>query len=292
MPRYRKKSDIQLLVERFALVPPFVTAPLALISFVVFDQFIRIEVAPPPVTSIQDTTAHLQSTLFWTVAKGWSYALRMVAPAVFVFSIVLWFKGQWHKRRDEQRFAQVAASSVHTSLHEMTWQDFERLVGRAFQKLGFDVHHTGRAGADGGIDLVLRRGSETALVQCKHWKASKVSVETVRELFGLMAERGAAHGYLVSAGTYTRDALSFASGKNLTLVTGEQLHQLIATGRLAEVSRDSGVSRTCASVDEGRCPDCGGEMVERTARRGRRVGQTFLGCQRYPQCNGTRVGAP
>lgn len=95
MPRYRKKSDIQLLVERFALVPPFVTAPLALLSFILFDQIIRIEVAPPAVNTIQDTTGLVQSTLFWAWAKGWSYPLRMVAPGVFGLSIVLWFKARY-----------------------------------------------------------------------------------------------------------------------------------------------------------------------------------------------------
>nr|WP_303657397.1 restriction endonuclease [Asticcacaulis aquaticus] len=172
----------------------------------------------------------------------------------------------------------------------MTWQEFERLVGRAFVSMGYKVQHTGRAGADGGIDLILRRGSETALVQCKHWKANKVSVEKVRELFGLMAERGAAQGYLVSAGDYTRDAGRFASGKNITLVTGEQLHRLISIGRLpSEVSVTEAV-QVAAVFDGQSCPDCGGAMVERTARRGRNIGQTFWGCRKYPQCNGIRMG--
>ena len=36
------------------------------------------------------------------------------------------------------------------------------------------------------------------------------------------------------------------------------------------------------------CPQCGGRMVLRTARRGRGAGRQFYGCARYPSCRGTR----
>lgn len=37
-----------------------------------------------------------------------------------------------------------------------------------------------------------------------------------------------------------------------------------------------------------RCPLCNGKMVERLARRGRGAGCAFWGCERFPQCRGTR----
>lgn len=40
-----------------------------------------------------------------------------------------------------------------------------------------------------------------------------------------------------------------------------------------------------------KCPDCGGGMVERTARNGKWAGQRFLGCRRYPRCRGIRPAA-
>lgn len=36
------------------------------------------------------------------------------------------------------------------------------------------------------------------------------------------------------------------------------------------------------------CPQCGGEMVLRTAKRGANQGEKFWGCPNYPQCRGTR----
>lgn len=36
------------------------------------------------------------------------------------------------------------------------------------------------------------------------------------------------------------------------------------------------------------CPRCGGPMARKTARRGASAGQDFWGCNRFPQCRGTR----
>nr|WP_260263875.1 restriction endonuclease [Delftia acidovorans] len=42
------------------------------------------------------------------------------------------------------------------------------------------------------MDLVLSKDGEKTLVQCKQWKAFKVGVATVREVYGVMAADGAA----------------------------------------------------------------------------------------------------
>jgi restriction system protein len=36
------------------------------------------------------------------------------------------------------------------------------------------------------------------------------------------------------------------------------------------------------------CPNCGGEMVRRTARRGSTSGRQFWGCASFPACRGAR----
>lgn len=77
------------------------------------------------------------------------------------------------------------------SLAAMGWHDFERLVGEAFRRQGYTVEETGLGGADGGIDLILRRGGKRILVQCKQWRREKVPVHVVREMYGLLTHHGA-----------------------------------------------------------------------------------------------------
>lgn len=48
-----------------------------------------------------------------------------------------------------------------------------------------------------------------------------------------------------------------------------------------EVKVDTSVQR---SVDEKKCPRCGGKLVLRTAKRGEHVGSQFYGCDKFPKC--------
>ncbi len=102
-------------------------------------------------------------------------------------------------------------------LRALEWRVFEQLVQGYFRTLGFEAERK-RVGADGGVDLVLRKTGETepfAYVQCKAWNTYLVGVKPVRELFGVMAADGVRKGYFVCTGAYTPEAVAFAEGKPL-----------------------------------------------------------------------------
>ena len=100
------------------------------------------------------------------------------------------------------------------SLRAMSWREFEMLVGEAFRRRGYAIQETGLGGADGGIDLILRKEGKTTLVQCKQWKTQRVDVKIVREMFGLLAHHGAAAarwGDVLEAGGQERRAFIIKS---------------------------------------------------------------------------------
>ncbi len=74
--------------------------------------------------------------------------------------------------------------------------------------------------SDRGIDLVLWKEEQKTIVQHKHWKAEKVDVEKVRELFGIQTHEGAVKAVLITQGIFTELALSFAAGKPMELIDG------------------------------------------------------------------------
>lgn len=171
----------------------------------------------------------------------------------------------------------------------MSWREFEMLVGEGFRQQGYQVTELGGDGPDGGVDLVLRKGSEVFLVQCKHWRSKKVRVDVVRELYGVMAARGAAGGYVVTAGDFTADAQAFATGRNVELVNGARLQQLLQQGRAREaipLPPSSAAPAAAAAIPE--CPACTAPMARRMARKGANAGKEFWGCTRFPVCKGTR----
>lgn len=115
------------------------------------------------------------ATLAWVVLAG--------CALVSLFS--------WLDARRKRRL--LDAQTGLASIAALGWQDFERLMGEAFRRRGYTVEESGLGGADGGIDLILRKDGRRTLVQCKQWRRRKVPVNVVREMYGLLSHHGGAH---------------------------------------------------------------------------------------------------
>jgi restriction system protein len=158
------------------------------------------------------------------MSKGLSGLAPFLALLLLIPAPISFFNASRKKRLlDSQR-------SLET-LRKMNWREFEELVGEAYRRQGFAVEENPGTGPDEGIDLVLRKGGDLVLVQCKHWKAVKVDVKIVRELYGVMAGKKAPHGVVITSGMFTQDAKTFAADKPIDLVDGRQLLELIGTVR-------------------------------------------------------------
>ena len=179
------------------------------------------------------------------------------------------------------------------SIAALGWRDFERLVGEAFRRQGYVVEETGLGGADGGIDLILRRDGKRILVQCKQWRREKVPVNVVREMYGLLTHHDADEVRIATIGGFTPDATRFAEGKPIELIDGQTLLEMIGVLQAGRTRTSSqplhvepahGASSALVKTAPD-CPRCGASMVERTNRKSRR---SFWGCSSFPRCGGTR----
>lgn len=270
MARYRK-SNLEFFIDLVALLPPWASAALAVLSYFVL-HYLSLQQAPSA-SGMQNAASVLIGTLKQQGANIGQYLVPAIFSLGTVVSVV--------KRRKRKSLAdQTKARRKAKALLDMSWQEFELLLAETFREQGYQVTENSGAGPDGGVDMVLSKGGETFLVQCKQWRAQRVGVEIVRELYGLMAAHGATGGFVVTAGTFTPDATAFAKGRNIVLVNGEQLmEQLSGTTLRATQS---------ASPAQPLCPLCNSSMVQRTARKGPNVGAVFWGYSTYPACKGTR----
>jgi restriction system protein len=173
-------------------------------------------------------------------------------------------------------------------LRETPWKDFEYLVAEAYRRQGYQVDYSMGRGADGGVDLTMRKDGLTSLVQCKQWKVFSVGAPVVREMFGLMTAEKADQAIIVTTGNFTRDARAFAAGKPVTLVDGSQLLALLQSLQTNRAEPESGTTPVPADPAIPACPLCGKPMVQRIARRGSNAGNRFWGCSAYPACKGIR----
>lgn len=172
------------------------------------------------------------------------------------------------------------------SIRSLSWQQFELLVGEAFRRQGYSVQETGLGGADGGIDLVLRKDGKLTLVQCKRWRTQRVDVKVVREMFGLLAHHQASAVKIIAVGTYTADAQRFAEGKPIELISGDALLELVRRVQTAAPKHThQPQASTFVEAAAPPCPKCGKEMQQRANRHTK---ERFWGCPAYPSCRGTR----
>ena len=211
-------------------------------------------------------------TAFGRLIHGFAPAHWLI-PLFFGFTASGASMLAWRKRR------LLANNRSLERIRTLGWQQFETLAGQYFREQGYRVAEKGGNGPDGGVDLLLHRGEERIVVQCKHWKAFSVGLTEVKELFATVRDQHATGGILLTTSQFSKEAKAFASRHaELQLVNGNDLSKMLG----AELPAADSPANLCA------CPVCGSAMKVRTAQRGRSAGSQFMGCSHYPACKGTR----
>jgi len=167
-------------------------------------------------------------------AMGRMLANGAYAPFAWMLLIACWLAALASFISRGRRRQLLDSQTGIDGLRRMSWRQFEQLAGEAFRRQGYAVEETGLGGADGGIDLILRKHDKTTLVQCKQWQNWQVGVKVVREMYGLLMHHQAAAVKIVALGDYTSEARRFAHGKPIELIHGGEL---IATVRSLQKTR-------------------------------------------------------
>ena len=313
----RKTSSVlEDLLDISRRLPWYINLLLAAIAYGVLHRYAAPPVHAPAPTTPADITAQVTPMLYRALAMG----LQYVIPGVLLVGALLSFLQRRHSASLHDRAA-MAPETIRT----LSWRDFEHLTAEMFRRQGFAVQENWQAGPDGGVDGVMHRGRDLYVVQCKQWRARQVGVQIVRELYGVMAARGAAGGYVVTSGSFTREAQAFAQGREIVLLDGKalELHFRRDTPahasspipspharspfprRSAEKARveprllhapapetdknlhaPSAPSAPAMPDTPPPCPRCGAPMQRRMAQSGSHAGRPFWGCSHFPACRG------
>lgn len=164
------------------------------------------------------------AVLLFLVLSALPSPIRMIAPPFAFLFLCISGLSLFRARKTASMLDRQTGLE---SLLELSSKRFEDLLGEAYRRQGYKVKETLGGGADGGVDLVLRRDGQQTLVQCKRWNGRAVPVQTVRELYGVLHDRGAVAAKLVATTTFTPDAVAFAAGKPIELVGSDALLELL-----------------------------------------------------------------
>ena len=225
------------------------------------------------------------------IATSFGNLARTLAPFIAGLFIVTAVGSRVRSWLVARKFDQQSGIA---DIRNLTWQQFEGLIGEAFRRRDYAVVENGGGGSDGGVDLILRKDGRTIFVQCKHWKVATVGVKPIRELYGVVSARKAAGGIFVNSGSYTGDAKAFASDSGIQLIDGVRLVEMVRDVQTPEpfMEPTNWGSRSNTTFTSGdpppHCPSCRQPMVLRAAKRGARAGFQFWGCSGFPKCRTTR----
>ncbi len=283
----KDSSFVSLIFELTAKLPYWVSFLIAIVSYVVLHTLAQGEIVP-----IVEQGKIPMPNMTGMVLKGVATAFQYIVPLMFLFGVLVKAIKAFQGKKLAQRYvasdvgsaSRNGTKSASKPTDEMSWQQFELLVGQAFRSKGYSVVDGGDLGADGGVDVHLSKEGLKYFVQCKHWKTRKVGVAVVRELYGVIAGAGAEGGFIVASGSFTRDAIAFAESKQIDLIDQQGLDEMLRG--VQEPTFHNPVEAIASSSEELDCPKCNSPMVKRKARQGARAGQEFWGCSQYPKCRG------
>lgn len=281
----RNHSAMDDLLALFIAVPWWIGPIVSVLGFLVF----RYALSPMMLYAVSFTGNDKTRTIFENMKPLMQQIPPMLAPWVAGLVLFVWLASLVQKQK---RRALLASAKSIEKIRSLSWREFELLVGEFYRRKGYMVEERGGPEPDGGVDVVLRKEGETVLVQCKHWKDSKVGVRPVRELRGVITHLGATRGILIASGQYTDEARRFAESNGIDLVNGDALAAMIAAVQGEKPIQNPIPVETPQRREEPAsapvCPRCGAPMVLRTARTGKNAGSQFYGCTQYPGCRGVR----
>ncbi len=298
---------------------PLNKAPVAVQPTADFSTEKPITLSPTPVAT-HSPPSH-QNTFQPLIDTVWRWAVAMMAIACFIVLVRVATKrtDRWNKnspirgryrddanqRRSEDLWKHTAPepSALDTFpirpdpvstkpsqwslalLREIEWKRFEELCAGVWRLKGYPATLT-CTGADGGVDVVISDRMDAkkafAIIQCKAL-SSAVGVEKVRALWGAKDHFKAQLAIFYGLSGFTDDAVRFAEGKHLKLVSGEELLKQVLElpaetqqKFLAEITRGDYTTPSCAKCD-----------IKMVRRQGKSGHSDFWGCQNYPRCRNT-----
>ena len=121
------------------------------------------------------------------------------------------------------------SSTDSSDINSLSGIEFENLCKNLLEKMNFEVSTTKQSG-DGGIDLIAYNHQPLLegkyVVQCKRYSGS-VGEPIIRDLYGVVNSERANKGILITSGSFTNSAITFAAGKQLELIDGYKLSILL-----------------------------------------------------------------
>lgn len=117
-------------------------------------------------------------------------------------------------------------NSMPQKFLNLSGSDFEKLLYKLFESMGYAVELKGGPGDMGG-DLVLNKGVERILVQAKRYGDESVGIKAIQEAATAKIHYNCTGAIVVTTTIFTPEALVLARDTNVKLIPKQQLQEYL-----------------------------------------------------------------
>lgn len=129
-------------------------------------------------------------------------------------------------------------------IDRMDGYEFEDLINNLLKKMGFNTELMPYS-QDGGIDIIAYSNEPIFkgkyIIQCKKYEGV-VGEPFVRDLYGVVSSERANKGILFTNSYFSNQAITFTEGKNIELIDGKALNELLSKYYDKEISGEKIIS--------------------------------------------------
>jgi restriction system protein len=125
------------------------------------------------------------------------------------------YKKDYRKKQNEDKDADMK------NVIDMEWSEFESLIARLFENMGYRVSKTAYSG-DRGADLIAKKGSDTIAIEVKHYNKN-IEKKVVKNVFCAKYVYKTNRAMVVNICDFTKPAYEWARVLDVELVNYDEL---------------------------------------------------------------------
>ncbi|KUK49930.1 MAG: Restriction endonuclease [Parcubacteria bacterium 33_209] len=171
---------------------------------------------------------------FWML---FYWGIGIVAIVIFLFIL----SKKQDKKRKDNLIKDIEGSSLERNIKEesllrgginndqkyfnsLSGKEFELLLVRLFESMGYIVEHCGKIGDQGG-DLIINKGQERILIQAKRYSGS-IGNKAVQEAVAAKNYYDCNRSVLIGSSDFTSEAIELAKFNNVRLIGKKRITRI------------------------------------------------------------------
>jgi len=133
---------------------------------------------------------------------------------------------RFYIQKKEEQLTRESIKKQPQKFESLTGEEFEKLLYRLFEAMGYKVEWIGKTGDQGG-DLIANKSGERILIQAKCYRDRPTGNEAVQQVVGAMKYYDCNKTMVVTTSYFTDEAIALAKANNVELISKEQLQEML-----------------------------------------------------------------